>query len=453
MGIYMKTDVLIIGGGPSGIITALTARRCYPDKEVTLVRREKYVVIPCGIPYIFGTLGSVEKDRIPDEGLRKEGVNIVIDEVTDVDLERKVAHLKGGEVIEFRKLVLATGSKPAYPPIPGAHLNNVFPVIKDPEHLHYMKEAIDRARNVVIVGGGFIGVEFADDLVKVGKNVTIVEMLPHILSLSFDEEFSVMAEEELRNLGVNVRTGIKVAEIVGSESVEKVRLENGEEVEADVVILATGAKPNTDLAEKMGLQVSKYGIEVDEYMRTSHPDVFAVGDCAAKTDFFTRKKKYAMLASVATAEARIAGWNLLGIRALRKMRGTLGIFATKVGDLYLGVAGLTEAVARKEGFDYVVGESTVPDKHPGSLPDTHKIRTKLLFTRMGGFFLGAQIAGGPTVGELINLVGLAIESGYSAAEYVNVQIGTHPFLTPPPTTPATLTAAQDALRKIYRRGW
>ncbi len=448
----MKTDILIIGGGPSGITTALTARRCYPGKEVTLVRREKFVIIPCAIPYIPGALGSVDKDRISDNVLRKEGVNLIIDEVKDVDLRSKEASLLSGDKVSFDKLVLAVGSKPAVPHIEGVNLGNVLPVFKDPEHLSRMKEVLDKAEKVVIVGGGFIGVEFADDLSKIGKEVTIVEMLPHILSLSFDTEFSLMAEKELNRLGVEVRTGVRVRRFLGDEVVEKVELLKGELIDADAVIIATGARPNTDLAEKIGLQVSKYGIEVDEYMRTSHPDVFAVGDCASKTDFFTRKRKFAMLASIATAEARIAGWNLYGIKALRKLRGTLGIFATKVGDLYLGVAGLTESIARAEGFEYIVGESEVPDKHPAAMPRTHKIRTKLLFTRVGGFFLGGQIAGGPTVGEIVNLIGFAIESGYSAAEYVNLQIGTHPYLTPPPTAPATLTAAHNALIKTYGKG-
>jgi len=401
--IVMKTDVLIIGGGPSGIITALTTRSCYPDKTVTLVRKEKYSIIPCGIPYIFGTLRDVSKDKIPDDVLKKADVSLVVDSVTDVDMGSKVAHLSSGDLIKFDKVVLATGSKPSIPPIPGVNLSNVFPVKKDPEYLNQMKRALDSSHEITIIGGGFIGVEFADDLVKVGKKVTIVEILPHILSLSFDDEFSTMAEAKLKELGVNLRTGVRVKRILGKENVEGVKLESGEIIETDAVILATGARPNTDLAEKMGLNVSKYGVEVDEYMRTSHPDVFAVGDCAAKTDFFTRKKKHVMLASVATAEARIAGWNLYEIRALRKMRGTLGIFATKIGDLYLGVAGLTEKTAKNEGFDYIVGKSIVSDKHPASLPGTRKIHTKLLFTRVGGFFIGGQIAGGQTIGEIINL--------------------------------------------------
>ncbi len=445
----MRTNVLIIGGGPAGIVAALTAKQRYPDKEVTVVRREKFVVVPCGIPYIFGTLRSVEKDKIPDEVLTKNNVNLVIDEVVDVDLKDKVAKLKSGDGISFEKLVLATGSKPSIPPIKGVDLKNVFPVYKDPEHLSEMLEAVNECERITIIGGGFIGVEFADDLVKIGRKVTIVELLPHVLALSFDDEFCELAEKKLRELGVELRTNARVVKIEGKDSVEEVVLDSGERIRSDMVILATGAKPNTDLAQKIGLKVGKYGIEVDEYMRTSHPDVFAVGDCAEKRDFFTRKPKPVMLASVATAEARIAGANLYKITAFRQMRGTLGIFATKVGDLALGAAGLTERVAKQEGFDYVVGRSKVLDKHPGTLPDTHEVHAKLIFTRHGGFFLGGQLAGGFTIGEMINLVGFAIESGYTAAEYMNLQIGTHPFLTPAPTAPATLKAAEDALRKIY----
>ncbi len=445
----MKTNVLVIGGGPSGIVTALTAKQRYPGKEVTIVRREKYVVVPCGIPYIFGTLKSVEKDRISDEGLKKKGVDIVVDEVIDLDLKSKKARLRGGEEILFDKLVLATGSKPSIPPIKGVELRNVFPVRKDPEHLKAMLEAIQGSERVTIIGGGFIGVEFADDLASAGYKVTLIELLPHILALSFDDEFCELAEAKLRELGVELRTGTKVVRIEGKEEVEAVVLENGERIKSDVVILATGAKPNTELAEKAGLKVSRYGVEVDEYLRTSHPDVFAVGDCAEKRDFFTRKPKSVMLASVATAEARVAGANLYKITSFRQMRGTVGIFATKVGDLALGAAGLIERVAKREGFDYVVGTSKVLDKHPGALPGAHEVRAKLIFTRHGGFFLGGQLAGGFTIGEMINLIGFAIEAGFTAAQYMNLQIGTHPFLTPPPTAPATLKATEDALRKIY----
>jgi len=441
----MKTDVLIIGGGPAGIVTAVTAKQNYPEKKIVVVRREQRVAVPCGIPYIFGTLRDVEKNLIPDSVLTSKGIEILVDEIVDVDTEKKIAKSKNHGNIEFEKLIFATGSKPIKPPIKGIDGNNVFFVKKDPQYLQELLKRVDESESIVIIGGGFIGVEFADELRKLGKKVSIVEMLPHVLSASFDDEFCEMAEEELRRTGVEIYTNSKVVEIKEN----RVILSSGKEIPGDIVIVCVGARPNTDLAEKIGLKMSKNGIVVDEYMRTSHPDIFAVGDCAEKRDFFTREVKPVMLASVATAEARIAGANLYKIKAFKQFKGTLGIFATKVGNLALGTAGLIERQAKKDGFDYVVGRSEVADKHPGTLPGTNKVRVKLLFTKQGGFFLGAQIAGGDTVGEMINLVGFAIESGYTASRYMTLQIGTHPLLTPAPTAPATLKAAEDAMMKIY----
>jgi len=440
----MKTDVLIIGGGPAGIVTAVTAKQNYPEKKIVVVRKEQRVAVPCGIPYIFGTLRDVEKNLIPDSVLTSKGIEILVDEIVDVDTEKKIAKSKEHGNIEFEKLIFATGSKPIKPPIKGIDGNNVFFVKKDPQYLQELLKRVDESEGIVIIGGGFIGVEFADELRKLGKKVSIVEMLPHVLSASFDDDFCALAEEELRRTGVEIYTNSKVVEIKEN----RVILSSGKEIPGDIVIVSVGARPNTDLAEKIGLKVSKNGIVVDEYMRTSHPDIFAVGDCAEKRDFFTREVKPVMLASVASAEARIAGANLYKIKAFKQFKGTLGIFATKVGNLALGAAGLIERQAKKEGFDYVVGRSEVVDKHPGTLPGTSKVRVKLLFTKQGGFFLGAQIAGGDTVGEMINLVGFAIESGYTASRYMNLQIGTHPLLTPAPTAPATIKAVEDALKKM-----
>ena len=444
-----KVDVLVLGGGAAGIVAAMTAKTSYPDKQVMLVRREDRVLVPCGIPYIFGTLGSVDKNLIPDDGLRKAGVEVLIDEVVDVDLGSKKAVTKSGEEIFFDKLILATGSLPVRPPIKGLGKEGVFYIRKDAPYLERLFERVRESDRVIIIGGGFIGVELADEIRKLGKEVTIVEMREHVLQASFDDEFCEMAENELRRHGVEIHTGTVVKEVLGDGRVRGVLLSGNQKLDADLVIVSAGMRPNTELAERMGLRVSRYGVEVDEYMRTSHPDVFAVGDCAEKRDFFTRKPKPVMLASVATAEARIAGANLYKIKAFRQFRGTLGIFATKIGELSLGAAGLIERTAREEGFEYVVGRSDVPDKHPASLPGTGRIRAKLIFTKQGGFFLGGQVAGGDGIGVLTNLIGFAIESGYTASQYLSLQIGTHPLLTPPPTMPATLKAAEDALRKIY----
>ncbi len=447
----MKTDVLIIGGGPAGIVTALSAENTYPGIKITVVRREDRVLVPCGIPYIYGTLGTPEKNIIPDKVLTSKGIEIIVDEVLEVDVNKKVAILKSGEKIEFDKLVFATGSLPKIPPFVDKEYENVFFIKKNADYLTRLKNEVDKAENIVVIGGGFIGVEMSDEIAKTGKKVTIVEALDHLLKQAFDDEFCVQAEEELAKRGVEIKTSTSVKSLHGSNRVEYVELTNGEKLKADVVIVSVGSYPNVELAKKAGLTIGySGGIWVDEYLRTSKPDVFAVGDCAEKKDFFTREVTPVMLASIATCEARIAGSNLYRLKAVRSTKGTLGIFSTVVGDLVLGVAGLTETRAKKEGFDVVIGESKTVDRHPGSIPDAKEIKVKLVFSKYSGVIMGAQISGGKGVGEMINAAGIAIQKGMTAVEIDTLQIGTHPLVTPAPTAYPLITAAANAILKIFK---
>ncbi|MCD6382172.1 MAG: FAD-dependent oxidoreductase [Candidatus Hydrothermae bacterium] len=450
----MKTDVLIIGGGPAGIVTALSAENTYRGLKITVVRKEKQVLVPCGIPYIFGTLPSPESDLIPDKVLTSKGIEIVVDEVTEVDTSSKKVTLKGGEYIEYDKLVFATGSLPKIPPFAREDFENLFFIRKNIDYLTRLKNKIEASEEIVIIGGGFIGVEMSDEIAKRGKKVTLIEAMDHLLLQAFDDEFCVMAEDELRKRGVTIRTSTTVKGFVGRDNrIEHVELTSGEKIRADLVIVCVGSYPNVELAKKAGLVIGySGGIWVDEYLRTSVPDVFAVGDCAEKKDFFTREVTPVMLASIATCEARIAGANLYRLKAVRETKGTLGIFSTAVGDLVLGVAGLTEARARREGFDVVVGESKTVDRHPGAIPDAHEVKVKLIFSKYSGMIMGAQIAGGKSAGEMINIAGVAIQKGMTAVEMDTLQIGTHPLVTPPPTAYPLITAAANAILKIFQEG-
>ncbi|HNS74583.1 MAG TPA: NAD(P)/FAD-dependent oxidoreductase, partial [bacterium] len=284
------TDVLIIGGGPAGIISAVSTRNTYPDKKIMLVRRDPKVAVPCGIPYMFGTLASPEDNLMGDAPLKAKNVEIKIGLVTEVDPQQKIARLESGEEVVFEKLVLATGSKPIIPKPFRVEKKGIFAVHKDFDYLVEMKRQIASAHNVVIIGGGFIGVELADEINKMGgKVVTLTEMTDHILQQSFDIEFCQKAEEVLQADGVQLRTGVKVMNLGGGDAVEYVELADGEKIPADAVVLAIGSRPIMDLAEKMGLQIAEFGgIKVDEFMRTSHTDIFAVGDCAEKRCFFSR---------------------------------------------------------------------------------------------------------------------------------------------------------------------
>jgi len=444
-----KTDVLIIGGGAAGIFTGRTGKLNYPEKDFLIIRLEKQILIPCAIPYLFGTLGSVEKDVIPDSLLEKAGVRLKIDEVISIDKEKKVCKTANGDEIQFEKLVLATGSFPAVPKwLKGTNLENVFTVVKDKEKLSQMLQKLKDCEKIVIVGGGFIGVEVADDLSKLKKDITIVEILPHVLMLVFDEEVAEKAEEVLKSNGIKVKTGVGIKEILGKEKVEGVLLQNGEKVEADAVILAMGYKPNTRLAEEAGIELNEFGfIKVDEYMRTSAPDVYAVGDCAEKKNFLTGKPTKVMLASIACAEARIVGMNLYGLNTIKSFNGTIGIFSTKIGNTGFGAAGLSENAAKKEGIDVVTGSFKGVDRHPGCLPGAHEQFVKLIVCKDSGLIIGGEVIGGESTGELINLIGFAIQNRMTVRSILTSQIGTHPLLTSAPTVYPIIKAAEDALKK------
>lgn len=445
-----KTDVLVIGGGPAGSLAAMTGKTSFPDKEFVIVSNESHSMVPCGIPYIFGTLNGVEKNLLPNERITKAGIDLVGGELRAIDRKVKTCELADGTKIGYDKLILALGSAPVLPRwLEGGDLKNVHLIKKEKEYLETFYKSLDGFNKIVVIGGGFIGVEVSDELRKKGKDVTIVEILPHILGLAFDEDLASEIEKIVVERGVKVRTGVGVKKIVGTDKVEGVLLQNDETIEADAVILAMGYKPNSAVPEASGLPLNELGfIRVDEYMRTEDKDVFAVGDCAEKRDFSTRKVSGVMLASTASTEARIAGMNLYGLSVVKTFRGTIAIFSTAIGDYGFGSAGLTEAAARKEGFEIVTGVFDGIDKHPGTLPDTHRQLVKLVTARDSRVVLGGEVLSGPSAGELVNMIGLIVQNKITIDSILSSQIGTHPLLTAAPTAYPLIKAAENAARKI-----
>ncbi|MBN2890857.1 MAG: FAD-dependent oxidoreductase [Bacteroidales bacterium] len=447
----MQTDILVIGSSAAGLVAATTGKRIYSEKEFMVITSQEKTLIPCGIPYIFGSVGSSEKDLLPAEKMFESlGIKVVYDEVVKIDRESKVVNLKSGKDVKYEKLVIGTGSLPVVPGwLKGATLENVFSVPKNKVYLDQMQQKLVGAKKIITIGAGFIGVEISDELVKAGKEVTLIEKLPHILGLAFDVDISLKAEKILSDRGVKILTNIGVKEIHGETKVEGVLLENGEKIEADAVILAIGYKPNTQLAQVCGLKVNSFGsIKVDEYMRTEDSNVFAVGDCAEKRDFVTRKVCNTMLASTACAEARIAGMNLMRLSAIKTFSGTISIFSTALGNNAFGVAGLTERIAKEENFDYVTGVFEGIDRHPGTLSDTHAQYVKLIVGKESGVIIGGEVFGGLSVGELTNTIGIIIQNRMTINSMLTLQIGTHPLLTASPAGYPLMKAIENASSKI-----
>ena len=440
-----KHELVVIGGSAGGIQAAICAQRLQGLKDVMVVRREKTVMVPCGIPYIFGTLGAVEKNVMPDRLLGD--AQLTIGEAVSLNCEGKAVTLEDGEIMGYNKLVLATGSDPLTPKIDGLDKKNIFLVNKDTDHLQAMANAMENAKHVVVIGGGFIGIEFADECRKNGREVTVVELLNHCLQLVCPETLCIRAEEVLAERGIDVITGTSVTSIGGEDEVEFVQLNDGREIRCDIVIIGIGVAPNTRLAEEAGLGIGPTGgIRVDEFQRTSAPDIFAVGDCAETYSFFNGDPVPVRLASVATREGRIAAANLYSSRW--RNIGTVGVFSTVIGDMAIAMAGLDAHRAEELGYSVVVGEAEAPSKHPGTMPDASLMRVNLAFDRRSGKLLGGCACCTTAVGEVANLIAAGIVSGMTVEQIALFPMGTHPWLTASPLAYQFTEAAVDALRKV-----
>ncbi len=447
-------DILIIGGGPAGGVTAVTAKMNFPDREVLVVREFEKQLVPCAIPYIFGeTLGCSDKDVASCGAAAEMGISTLLGEVRDIDFKDKIAFTMH-EAISFDKVVFATGSKPfVHESLRHAlAMEGVFTVAKNKALIDKAKAYIESRNDVVVVGTGFIGIEMAMELVSSGKNVTVVGGSRHILKGAFDSEIAAQAELLLAEAGVTFIGSDRVTAIIdknNDNTVNAVTLKSGKVIDTDVVILATGYKPNTELAQKVGVSLGHYGgIWVDEYMRTENHDVFAVGDCSARRAFITKTPSKVMLASTSAAEGRVAGSSLYGLKYIKGFSGTIAIFSTMIANSAFSSAGVTEDEARAAGMDIVVGTFSGMNRHPATIPGAQKQLVKLVVTRNGGQIIGGQIVGGSETGEMINIIGLMIESAQSVYKVMSIQVATQPMLTAAPTNYPIVMAAVMAMKKI-----
>ncbi|WP_292662432.1 FAD-dependent oxidoreductase [Nitratifractor sp.] len=448
-----QTDILIVGGGPAGMVAAATSKQYYPDKKITVVKKGEKSLVPCGIPYVFGTmLDSPEDDMIPC-GARAEkmGVELMHDEIVEVDFDAKEAIGSDGIRYGYEKLILATGSVPKTPPIENVDAEGVFYVPKDPDYILRMYEKVQAMETIAVIGTGFIGVEIAGELAHRGKEVHLVGS--RLLKHAFDPELSDYMEEKMLHDRVRFHKDQRTTKILvdNEGKVTGVEFKSGDRIEVDGVILATGYRPNTEMARRSGLSMRQYDtIYVDEYMRTTKEDVFAIGDCAEKRHFLTKRTVPIMLASTATAEARVAAANLYKINLVKSFSGTIDIFSTVIGDTCFASAGITEEDAAKQNINTVSSSVIVDGKHPAKLPNNRQQAVRLVAMAHSGIVIGAQVIGGTDMGEMINILGVIIEKRMSVYDLLNLQVATHPLLTSGPTSYPIVQAAQNLVVQHIR---
>ncbi len=436
------TRIVVIGGVACGPKSAARARRLDPEAQITIIERGQILSYAgCGMPYCVS--GDIEDCRqlnytpvgVPRDAAFFRNVKdvVVLDRTLAQHIDRanktvEVVHIETGEyrTIPYDKLVLATGGLPFIPPIEGIRLNRVFRM-HQPEDAFAMRDYIrsGKPRRAVIIGGGLIGMEMTEALARNNLHVTLVEMLPHILPGLLDAESAAFLTKYVRSLGVDIRAGEQVAHIVGDDqgNVQKVVTAKGEELPADLVLVAVGVRPNTKLAQDAGLEVSKFGIVVNEHLQTSDPDIYAGGDCVANRHLITGDLVFVPMGSTANKHGRVIGDNLVG--GQERFPGVLGTAVLKVFDYNVGKTGLTEQQARDAGYDVVTALAPSPDA--AHYYPTHKlIFVKLIADGQTGRLLGIQALGAGETVKRVDVIATAIHFGATVEDLTRVDLGYAP---------------------------
>jgi len=450
-----KYDVIIIGGGPSGIVTGVTAKKKHPEKSFLMIKKEEKGLVPCGIPYIFHDLESIDQNQMSPKPFVDAGGEVLVDTAVKLNTIEKTITTESCKEFSYEKLVFATGSSPLIPKfIEGYDLEGVEYIKKSYSYINSLKKKTDAAKNIVVIGAGFIGTELSEQLAKCkDKTVSLIEAEPHCLYRAFSVDFAEKADEIVKDAGIHLYTSHKAKKFVGEAGkVKGVILSNGVTIDADVVICTIGYVPNCNLAKEAGIEIDELGtIRVDNYLRTSVKDIYAVGDCSQTIGFITGRTDNIMLASTATAEARVLGNNLFYIKLLRHFAGTLSVFSTEIHGKVFASAGAIEQTARNANVQFVIGTAQDVDRHPGTLTGANQLIVKLIVSPENGEIIGGEILGGKSVGEMINTVSLAIQKAVTVYELISFQIGTHPLLTTAPTKYLLIKAAENAIENIKKQ--
>jgi NADPH-dependent 2,4-dienoyl-CoA reductase/sulfur reductase-like enzyme len=448
-----RERLLIIGGDAAGMSAASQAKRQRPDLEVIAFERGWHTSYSaCGMPYLIG--GLVERAealiaRTPEQ-FAKQGIEArVRHEVIAIDLEaRRVAVRRlddGGEYLEpFDHLVIATGARPVVPNLPGIDAMGIFGLSILMDGIR-VREVVDRERptRAVVVGGGYIGLEVAEALLLRGISVALVEAADQVMS-TLDPDMAGGIADALRAAGVALYLNEPAVGFETADGRVRAVVTTARTLPADLVVLGIGVRPNVELAREAGVRIGLSGaIAVTDRLQTSHPAIWAAGDCAESRHIVSNRPVHVALGTVANKHGRIAGINIGGGYA--RFPGVAGTAITKFCNLGIARTGLTERECRALGIDYVVGrvEGTA---RAGYYPEAGEIVIKLLAERGSGRLLGAQILGTEHAAKRIDVFATALFAGMTVDAFQYLDLSYAPPFSPTWDTP--LIAARKAAEAL-----
>ena len=414
-----------------------------------VIRDEERIVNHCGTPYIVEGAISWEKGLISEKLVTQFDTEILVDPVVGGDPEAHFVETESGRKIKYRKLVLATGTDQVLPPVPGTDLDGVLKVRRTEDVKRTIKQvgAVDK---VVVVGAGYIGLEFAVALKHMGKNVTLIELLPHVMGGRIDEAMAELVEKHLRELGIDLLLNARLVEIEGNDGrVAGVRLEDGTRIPAEAVLSAVGVKPIVDYASRLGVETTRLGIKVDEYFRTNVPDVYAMGDCITTRCVVTGREVPGKLGSNAGQMARYLGLNLTGAR--RPYPGVVNAAVTMIEGLAYGAAGLSEKDAADAGIAVEISRNT--SSYPyDNMPHSEPVEVKVLYRAEDLTLIGAEIAGRLNPAGFVEVAACLIEKRAKLEDVIRMSYSSHPELTPKTSKPYWVWASEPLFFRLAKKG-
>lgn len=429
----MTQKIIIVGGVAGGATAAARLRRISEDVEVILVERgENISFANCGLPYYIGeTIKERSKLLVQTVKGMSDRFKLdirVLSEVSSINPDDKtvmIKNLQTGEVYEesYDKLLLSPGARPIVPPIPGLNENQSLFTLRNIPDTDKIKNYVDtkNPRKAVVIGGGFIGIEMAENLVERGLKVTIIEMGNQIMA-PIDYEMASILHKHLKEKGVNLILENGVESF--SDQGKKVILADGTEIEADMTILSIGVRPENELAKTAGLELGdRGGIIVNEYLQTSNKDIFAVGDAVEVVDYISGTKAMIPLAGPANRQGRIVANNMMGKQ--EKYQGTLGTSIAKVFNLTVAATGNNEKTLKRLGVPYEVVHIH-PSSHAGYYPGAAPIALKLVFDKEAGKIYGAQAVGADGVDKRMDVIATAIKGGLTVEDLTNLELSYAP---------------------------
>jgi len=430
----MGTKLLIVGGVAGGATAAARARRLDEHAEIILFERGEHISFAnCGLPYYIGGVIKKREDLLvttAEEFRDRYNIDIrIFSEVIAINTKNKqveVKNIKTGETYKesYDKIILSPGAEPIKPPFKGIELDNIFNLRTIPDS-DLIKAHVDtkRSESAVVVGGGFIGLEMAENLVHRGVKTTIVEILDQVMA-PLDYEMAAIVHAHLKKNGIMCELGNGVESFSKKGDRIIVVTNKGHSIECDIVILAIGIKPENRLAIEAGLKIGKRGgIKVDATMRTSDPDIYAVGDAVEVKDFVTGLPTMTALAGPANKQSRIAADNALGRKSM--YRGTLGSTVVKVFDLTVASTGTNEKILKRNNIPYLVSY-THSGSHASYFPGATMMAIKLVFSPSSGKILGAQIIGMKGVDKRIDVLATAIHGAMTVYDLEELELAYAP---------------------------